>query len=220
MAWPSWLIDTQHFDSQADTPSRVDVYQMARAVAAILASRGVDIASVVNGKVPDAQLGRAQPNGVAPLDGNRKIPTGYLPTTLSNPTSSRFLARTAVGAAGGAASLDANGKVPAAQLPKKWLFGPRGSLPIRHPRSGWATTGDIDLHDGDDVVVQISQTYGRVEAMTSLLWNARGTPDYLLAGRQDGSTDLVLGLRARSQALQLSYVQGHSLPTLVGVLKI
>lgn len=83
--------------------------------------------NAIASKIPLTQKG--QPNGVAPLDADGKVPAAMIPA------NGTFIPTTARGAAGGVAGLDSGGKVPPAQLPVGTASGvagldPTGKVPL------------------------------------------------------------------------------------------
>lgn len=82
-AWPTTRVATDRTDQQTDAPDRDAIYSLITLVNAILDARGAaasdGLASLVSGEIPDTQMKRGEPNGVAPLDGTRKVPSTFLP---------------------------------------------------------------------------------------------------------------------------------------------
>ncbi|MFO1461317.1 MAG: hypothetical protein U1G08_18175 [Verrucomicrobiota bacterium] len=83
--------------------------------------------NAIAAKIPLTQKG--QPNGVAPLDADGKVPAAMIPA------NGTFIPTTARGAAGGVAGLDSGGKVPPSQLPVGTPNGvagldPTGKVPL------------------------------------------------------------------------------------------
>ena len=107
MSWPTDNISLSGLESATTYNSAVRsfLWSFVKIVKALIGARGVPngVASLgSNGKVPDAQLGRATANGVCDLDSGGMVPG----------------ARIGKAQADGVASLDASGKVPNTQLPR------------------------------------------------------------------------------------------------------
>lgn len=81
--WPTTRIPTERFDAQTDAPDRAAVYNLIGLINAVLDARGAaagdGLASLVDGEIPDSQMKRGEPNGVADLDGTGKVPATRLP---------------------------------------------------------------------------------------------------------------------------------------------
>ena len=101
MPWPVDDLSTAGVDSGADRPPRAEFFKLFQRVKTVIGARGTA-------------------NGVASLDGRRRVPDAELGR----------------GVAGGVASLDGTGRVPAAQLP------PAPTLPDAVP------PGTIAMHGG------------------------------------------------------------------------
>lgn len=117
---------------------------------------------------------RAQPNGVATLDGTGKVPAAQLPAapapstdaqTLDGLDSTAFVRTNTLGVAGGVATLDGTGKVPA------------GFLPPAQDLSGYATDGELAAHAAS--ADHDARYYPRADVYT------KGETGTLLAGKSD-----------------------------------
>lgn len=104
MPWPNDALSTESLDSNTDKPSRTLFLTLVNTVKSMIAGRG-------------------RPNGVAPLDGDGRVPTTNLPRGLADGVAPLNEQRQVpgenlpLGIAGGGATLDANGKVELSQLP-------------------------------------------------------------------------------------------------------
>lgn len=121
MPWPSTRPHIWSMDQQTDAVRRDHILAIAQMVIFLLDSRGytgdAGLASLENGRVPDSQLGKGEPGGVATLGGDGRVLSTQLPLLSSSPGSTSGLPASARGRANGVASLDATGKVPLGQLP-------------------------------------------------------------------------------------------------------
>ena len=82
MPWPADDLSTADVDSGADRPPRAEFFKLFQRVKAIIAARGTaDGIASLDGRrrVPDAELGRAVAGGVASLDGTGRVPEAQLP---------------------------------------------------------------------------------------------------------------------------------------------
>ena len=82
MPWPVDDLSTVDLDSGADRPPRAEFFKLFQRVKTVIAGRGTanGVASLDGRRrVPDAELGRGVANGVASLDGSGRVPDAQLP---------------------------------------------------------------------------------------------------------------------------------------------
>ena len=82
MPWPTDDLSTAGVDSGADRPPRAEFFKLFQRVKTMIAARGaIDGVARLDGRrrVPDAELGRGVANGVAALDGAGIVPAAQLP---------------------------------------------------------------------------------------------------------------------------------------------
>lgn len=88
MPWPTDDLSTTGVDSGADRPPRAEFFKLFQRVKTIIAARGdIDGVARLDGRrrVPDAELGRGVANGVAALDGSGIVPAAQLPPPTAVP---------------------------------------------------------------------------------------------------------------------------------------
>ena len=88
MPWPTDDLSTSGVDSGADRPPRAEFFKLFQRVKTIIAGRGsADGVASLDGRrrVPDAELGRGIAGGVAALDGAGRVPSAQLPPQPTPP---------------------------------------------------------------------------------------------------------------------------------------
>ena len=88
MPWPTDDLSTAGVDSGTDRPPRAEFFKLFQRVKTIIAGRGsADGVASLDGRrrVPDAELGRGVAGGVAALDGAGRVPSAQLPPQPTPP---------------------------------------------------------------------------------------------------------------------------------------
>ena len=88
MSWPVDDLSTAGVDSGTDRPPRAEFFKLFQRVKTIIAGRGtVDGVASLDGRrrVPDTELGRGVAGGVASLDGSGQVPAAQLPPPPAPP---------------------------------------------------------------------------------------------------------------------------------------
>lgn len=147
MTWPSDLIDVTKVDAGTDKFDRDLIYQIAKAVEAIILARDKvapddGIASLVNGKVPDIQINTTNPALKGP-----KGDAGPVPIPIWDGTRLRFIQSNNRGRTL-ADYVDLKGNAgPAGPRPAHEWSGTR--LRFQNPDGSWGAYVDLKGDKGD-----------------------------------------------------------------------